>query len=572
MRTFLLVILLAIPTLGMGQNSFYTDRAVGTFPINSQGVLVPITYGQVRVCSFPAIGSPCINPANGFIFDLGGNPLTASGGNFGQVTTDVVGRFSFGCQPGVYQVQVAASASNVPQLNYPITCPFPGGSPPINLEVNNLIVDNTLNATTINSVIWAGGTKYPTIGAAYADCPSTGGKVEVPPNWVSSELSLTAKQYCVIHHNGPCAVSFGTNTITVPAGVAGFAIESDIPMGSAFGILTAGCEYTYTGTGPFIRAGDSSADTRGLRIKNIGINLNNASLGASAVDTVRVITGCELTNLHIIGPGGANTQQGIILDGTGNYTGCVIMEPIITGVLKGIQFTGVGVNAGNANKVFGGQIGSPATGPSIGIDFEAGSGGNTVIGTDVESHAIGYNFGGTSQGNSLTVRSEANTSGVTFGASTVGNKVELINSVDPYALAGTNNQMLNITARTSTGSMVFSQACSGTATSATTLALQWFGGACTSAATGAQARVSNAGTLSNMRVGCGTAGASASSGAFTLRVNGSGTALTCTVGAGTTCLDTSHTVQVAAGDRLQMIFTTQNTETLADCVATWEKQ
>jgi hypothetical protein len=120
----------ALLTLGMfcskvaGQSTvFYTDRAVGVFPVlpSGQAVLVPIQYGQVRVCTFPAVGSPCTPVAA--ITDINGNPLSISGGNFGQLSTDVVGRFSFGCTPGLYQVQVAASGSNTPQLNYPVTCP-----------------------------------------------------------------------------------------------------------------------------------------------------------------------------------------------------------------------------------------------------------------------------------------------------------------------------------------------------------------------------------------------------------------------------------------------------------------
>jgi hypothetical protein len=109
-------------------NSFYTDRAVGVFPDEGgQELLVPIPYGQVRVCTSPTSGSPCINPADGFVFDLAGNPATVVGGNFGQFTTDVVGRFNFGCLPGNYEVQVAASGSNTPQLSYNITCPSTEG-------------------------------------------------------------------------------------------------------------------------------------------------------------------------------------------------------------------------------------------------------------------------------------------------------------------------------------------------------------------------------------------------------------------------------------------------------------
>ena len=120
-------------------SSFYTDRAVGTFPVNGVQTLIPISYGQVRVCSLPTSGSPCNTPANGLIFDANsGSPLTVSGGNFGQLTTDVVGRFTFGCVPGNYQVQVAASSSNTPQLNYKVSCSFPAGTPPPNVTLGDV--------------------------------------------------------------------------------------------------------------------------------------------------------------------------------------------------------------------------------------------------------------------------------------------------------------------------------------------------------------------------------------------------------------------------------------------------
>lgn len=149
MRKWILALLLMVPIMGLGQtSSFFTDRAVGSFPVNHMQVLIPISYGQVRVCSFPAIGSPCVNPAS--VTDLSGTPLTVLGGNFGQITTDVVGRFSFGCAPGIYQVQVAASSSNTPQLNYPIVCSLPTGNPPVSVEVNNLTVDG--NATVAGTL------------------------------------------------------------------------------------------------------------------------------------------------------------------------------------------------------------------------------------------------------------------------------------------------------------------------------------------------------------------------------------------------------------------------------------
>lgn len=132
MRKWILALLLACPIIGLGQStSFYTDRAVGTFPVGNNGVqtLVPLAYVQVRVCTSADInttGSPCPHLAS--VTDLSGNPLTVSGGNFGQIKTDVTGRFNFGCSPGALWVQVAPAGTNTPQLNYAITCAFPAGS------------------------------------------------------------------------------------------------------------------------------------------------------------------------------------------------------------------------------------------------------------------------------------------------------------------------------------------------------------------------------------------------------------------------------------------------------------
>jgi hypothetical protein len=379
------------------------------------------------------------------------------------------------------------------------------------------------------------------------------------------------KKYCVIHHRGPCAVSFGVNTITVSAGAHGARIFSDIPLGSVVVAQNTGCVYNYTGSGTFITVGASSADTIGFGLDRIALNLNAAGSAAVALELVRV-QDYELNDFNCIGHGRDTTQQCVILDGRGNFTGGEIRKPRITGMFKGIQLTGNGVHAGNANTIISGNIASPPAGASIGIDFQAGSSGNVIDGTDVEGFAIGYNFGGTSNGNSLRVRSESNVSGVTFGPATHSNKVELINSAAPYTLAGRNNTVENRYSRTSTNSLVYTQACSGTATAASTLAIQWTGGACTSSAQKALVPLTNPGTLSNFRVKCGTAGVNASSGVFTLRVNTVSSALTCTVGTGTSCADKTHAVRVAAGDRLQTIFTTQPAETLADCAVSWEKQ
>lgn len=123
MKRFILLMLLLAATAGWGQ-SFVADRAMGVNPFNPG--LVPLGNAPVRVCTLPTASSPCNTPAT-TITDIFGNPKLIVGGNFGQITTDIVGRFNFGCIPGNYQIQVAASGTNTPQLNYQITCPASTG-------------------------------------------------------------------------------------------------------------------------------------------------------------------------------------------------------------------------------------------------------------------------------------------------------------------------------------------------------------------------------------------------------------------------------------------------------------
>jgi len=123
MKRLLLMGMLLVTTLGWGQG-FYHDRAMGVQTTNPQGGFIPISYGQVRVCTLPATGSPCTPLAS--ITDVFGNPLSVAGGNFGQVFTDVQGNFNFGCPAGNYEIQIVAQSSNVPQLNYDVTCPTTG--------------------------------------------------------------------------------------------------------------------------------------------------------------------------------------------------------------------------------------------------------------------------------------------------------------------------------------------------------------------------------------------------------------------------------------------------------------
>ena len=111
-------------------------------------------------------------------------------------------------------------------------------------------------------------------------------------------------------------------------------------------------------------------------------------------------------------------------------------------------------------------------------------------------------------------------------------------------------------------------ACTGVATASQTLGLFGTGAnvtaaTCTSTTIGTGVVSPGARTLQNLIVHATTGGVGASSGVFTVLVNGSPSTLTCTIGTATSCEDVTHTVSTANGDLISLQFTTQATETLA---------
>lgn len=114
--------------------------------------------------------------------------------------------------------------------------------------------------------------------------------------------------------------------------------------------------------------------------------------------------------------------------------------------------------------------------------------------------------------------------------------------------------------------------CTGVATASQTLFP--FGGGqnistttCTNTTAGTGTVIQGARTLRYMFVTAGSAGVNASSGVFTVVVNGSTNAATCTVGTGTSC-QWKGSIALADGDRITVQFTTQSADTLANVKVT----
>lgn len=149
-------------------------------------------------------------------------------------------------------------------------------------------------------------------------------------------------------------------------------------------------------------------------------------------------------------------------------------------------------------------------------------------------------------------------------------------TVTPPAIAGSNTVTWPAATGTvglSSGSQQWVFTCTGTATASSTLTINNAGvTTCTTAGANPTSRSAVAGTLSNLQVSCGTGGVNSSSGVFTVIANASGTSIACTIGTATSCSDTTHTAAIAAGQSLQLRYTTQAAETLANCTGSFVQQ
>lgn len=124
MRHFLVAITLLVGAAVAQQGAYY-GQAFGVNPFSPGAGATPspifLPFAQARVCSFPASGTPCTPLAP--IWDLNSTALTVPGGQFGQVTTNVVGQFNFLCNAGLFEIQIEATSSNTPQEQYIDSCP-----------------------------------------------------------------------------------------------------------------------------------------------------------------------------------------------------------------------------------------------------------------------------------------------------------------------------------------------------------------------------------------------------------------------------------------------------------------
>lgn len=156
-------------------------------------------------------------------------------------------------------------------------------------------------------------------------------------------------------------------------------------------------------------------------------------------------------------------------------------------------------------------------------------------------------------------------------ADSTANRIEIANnggSFSPALLSSDVNTLFTLGAPQMTY-------CTGTATSSSTIILPSAASAmaCTTTTTNVKIPIGAGHVLKNLMVHASHAGVNSSSGVVTVERNSAvSTTLTCTIGTGTTCSDTTHSYTVAANDVFYVQFTTQGSEVLADVVVTYEVQ
>ncbi len=187
----------------------------------------------------------------------------------------------------------------------------------------------------------------------------------------------------------PCATIAATQPVTVATGVRNVAVHGCGYQGSsAFSGLYGGTIWDYQASGPAWIVGDPTlaADTQGFAMADMEVSTVNAGTGATAIALYRVQE-ASLERLYILGaPYGS--QTGLLLDGTGNYTGGTFDSLHISGFYTGVMLTGSATGAANASTFLRVHINCPTNSgtpivATTGVKLAYGD-GNTFAGGDIE--------------------------------------------------------------------------------------------------------------------------------------------------------------------------------------------
>jgi len=581
LRAFLRTVLVSVALCLCGYPLFaQTPTVVSGTILDPNGL--PYSYARVSAQLIPTTASPTIlvggipvqiggqqnatTDANGsFSMNLfcnisgGGCSAISPGGTQWQFTVTIAGiAMPFGTGPqffsstitisGATQSVSATLSAAAPALSRGNGAPIPfSGVPTGSCTSSQTAVDTT-----------AGGHFYKCNGGVWQDVgPTAAGAVA----W-SSILAPTVN----------LALNHGAFTTTFTWGAA---------TGAGVDLFNFTDTTNNTGTGHIFNvnlAPGSAAKPAQFAVNGNGVDVSNAGLLA------KVGTGgldyASLLNFPVAC--GAN----LFAKQIGATPGCT--QPSfsnLSGTIVSAQF-----GSQSANTFLGapnGSAGNPTFRALVGADIPAinlaASGNGGVTGTLPGANMAATNLAGVGNGGVTGTLSGANMSQVNLagvGNGGVGGNLPMTNLCSGTGASASTflrGDCSWATPTSPTPAILFGS-CSGVANPNANLAPYGFGQIAATTCTqlfsdpSGTLPMPSAGTLKNLRVAASAGGISGLSGVVTVIKNNVATAVTCTLGTGTTCNDAVNTVAVVAGDRIGVTINTQPSETLANIRVTLEKQ
>ena len=222
----------------------------------------------------------------------------------------------------------------------------------------------------------------------------------------------------------PCATISTAGSFVIPAGARNVTLKGcGLRGASTASGSQGGTVLLYTGSGAAVQVGDPTyaLDTMGFHLDDVAINITGSSSAATTGVTAYRAQEMDLESLYLLGN---SNQTGLVVDGTGNYSGGTFLDLAFNGFQTAVSGIGHQVSNPattdwmNASSFIRLHIdcptsgGSPVTG-TVGINLAQGD-GNTFTGGDVEGCATALHLGANAQNNTVVgLRNENSTSQVT---------------------------------------------------------------------------------------------------------------------------------------------------------------
>jgi len=221
----------------------------------------------------------------------------------------------------------------------------------------------------------------------------------------------------------PCATISTAGQIVVPAGVRNVTLKGcGLRGASAASGSQGGTVLLYSGSGAAVEVGDPTyaVDTMGFHLDDLAINVTGSGSAATQGLVAYRTQEMDLESIYFLG---SSNQTGMVLDGTGNYTGGTYYDLNFNGFQTAVNAIGhQAANAAttdwmNASTFVRLHIDCPTSGGSpvagtYGINLQQGD-GNTFTGGDVEGCSTALHLGANAQNNTVVgLRNENSTSQV----------------------------------------------------------------------------------------------------------------------------------------------------------------